>query len=185
MSVTDPFQIEMLNKNYLKEVQTNLEIMNSNKIFLQVKQEPKETVQFYDIPINIDLQKYTYILCKQKGLPYELALAVMKTESEFNPKCIHRNKNGSIDKGIMQINSCHADVCKQLGITDLLNPYQNIKVGVELLSNIYKQYPTVHKMCMVYNMGKCGAVSNWKVGRGTTEYSRKVVKNINIIKLSK
>jgi soluble lytic murein transglycosylase-like protein len=108
-------------------------------------------------------------------------LGVIKTESNFNPKAKNVNKNGSIDLGIMQINSCHEDLCKQLGVSNLYNPYQNIKVGVELLSNLYKKYKNVHYTLIAYNMGEGNLRKNLKVGRGTTIYSRKVTKNINII----
>lgn len=144
-----------------------------------------ETIPIYDVPLDKDLQKYIYKLSKIKNVPYELVLGVIKTESNFNPALSHKNKNGSTDKGLMQINSVHKKWCNELGITDLFDPYQNVKIGVEMLSNIYKEYPNIHKTMMIYNMGISGAKRNWKVGRGTTTYSRKVVNNINIIKSSK
>lgn len=155
-------------------------IINNNIIVKENTNTP-----IYNIPLSEDLQTYIYKLSKEKDIPHELVLGVIKTESNFNPRAKNINKNGSIDRGIMQINSCHEDLCKQLEVTDLYNPYQNVKVGVELLSNIYKQYPNIHKAMMVYNMGLNGAKRNWKVGRGSTTYSRKVVNNINIIISSK
>lgn len=167
----------IVKKKQEKAIVTN----NQNIIVKQNNQTNNENIPQYNVPLSKDLQIYIYKLSKDKKVPYELILGVMKTESDFNPKLSHKNKNGSIDFGIMQINTVHKDLCKQLGITDLFDPYQNTKVGIELLANIYKNYPNVHKATMVYNMGEFGAKRNWKVGRGTTTYSRKVVKNINII----
>ncbi len=169
------------------EEKKEVEVSNISNIIVTEHQQSQELVKelpLYDIPLNIDLQKYIYELCEKKEVPHDLVLAVIKTESNFNPKAKNVNKNGSVDKGIMQINSCHTDLCKSLGVNDLFDPYQNIRVGVELLSNIYKKYPDVHKSLMVYNMGEFGAKRNWKVGRGTTTYSRRVISNINIIKSS-
>jgi soluble lytic murein transglycosylase-like protein len=155
-----------------------------NKINASKKVEQLQIPE-YKIPLSLDLQKYIYKLSKSKGLPYEMTLAVIKTESNFNPKLSHRNGNGTIDKGLFQINSVHKKWCKELGITDLYNPYQNTKIGIELLSSIYKKYPNMHKALMVYNMGEFGAKRNWKTGRGSTNYSRKVINNINIISYCK
>lgn len=170
---------------------------NSIKKQTQIKQKKKYTavnkinvvstteqsqIPKYNVPLSLDLQKYIYKLSVSKGLPYEMTLAVIKTESNFNSKLTHRNSNGTIDKGLFQINSVHKKWCKELGVTDLYNPYQNAKIGIELLSSIYKKYPNMHKALMVYNMGLNGAKRNWKTGRGSTNYSRKVINNINIIK---
>lgn len=168
-------------KQLLKSIQEEKrkEVIN-NKI-IQAQIQVQKEIPLYDIPLNIDIQKYIYKISKEKNIPHELILGVIKTESDFRPNQTHKNKNGSIDIGLMQVNSCHVDICKELGITNLYDPYQNIKIGATLLANIYNSYPNIHKAMMVYNMGLGGARRNWKVGRSSTDYSRKVVNNINII----
>lgn len=80
----------------------------------------------------------------EAGLKYnispDLLWAIAKTESNFNPKAINRNKNGTYDYGVMQINSTWAktlgpDVWKNLG-----NPCQNIHVGAWVLAQCIERH---------------------------------------------
>jgi soluble lytic murein transglycosylase-like protein len=190
--ITSLEQIIIKNDTISKILKENIRLKKQAE-FIQVqkvKQEKlaikkRKIIPLYDIPLSFDLQIYIYKTCKQKGIPYEMTLAVIKTESDFNPKAKNINDNGSVDKGLMQINSIHKKWCKELGITDLLDPYQNIIIGTELLSNLYNKYKDVHKTLIAYNMGENGLKRNLKVGRGSTNYSRKVISNINIIKNSR
>lgn len=182
--------IKILNENIKlkKEAELTKNRLNNSKIkdkILKTKVNEETKIPIYNIPLDIKLQRYIYKLCKEKDIPYEITLAIIKTESDFNPNLIHKNSNGTVDKGLMQINSVHLKWCKELGISDLLDPYQNVDFGTTMLSNIYNKHKSIHKTMMVYNMGTAGAERNWKVGRGSTVYSRKVVNNINIIKYNK
>lgn len=66
---------------------------------------------------------------KSKSWPYETALRVAKSENfwnqthSFNCGRTHVNNNGSIDRGIFQINSVHD---KQISPEDALDCYKNI-----------------------------------------------------------
>lgn len=44
---------------------------------------------------------------RRAQLPETLLLSIAWQESRLNPRAIHRNQNGSVDKGLMQINSIH------------------------------------------------------------------------------
>ena len=57
--------------------------------------------------------------------------AIAKVESDYNPYDTHVNKDGSVDMGIMQINSTWLPELRQYGISrrDLYNPCLNIYVG--------------------------------------------------------
>ena len=48
----------------------------------------------------------------QYGISPQLLWSIAKTESNFNPRAINRNSNGTYDYGLMQINSSWA---KRLG----------------------------------------------------------------------
>jgi len=50
----------------------------------------------------------------QYGISPQLLWSIAKTESNFNPRAINRNSNGTYDYGLMQINSSWA---KRLGKT--------------------------------------------------------------------
>ena len=59
-----------------------------------------------------------------------------------NPKAIGRNKNGSVDYGLMQINSIHLPELKKHGIRrkDLMNSCKNIYVAAWLLRRSMNRY---------------------------------------------
>lgn len=91
----------------------------------------------YDIKLSEDLQKYAYNMCKKYGVPYVVFLGLMRTESNFRANA----KSSTSDYGICQINiSNFAYLKKKLGITDLLDPYQNIQAGAYWLSRYYKSW---------------------------------------------
>jgi soluble lytic murein transglycosylase-like protein len=67
--------------------------------------------------------------------PY-LLYAIAKTESNLNPSAINRNKNGSYDIGLMQINSRWLPSLRRYGIeeTHLWDACVNIQVGAWVLA---------------------------------------------------
>lgn len=70
--------------------------------------------------------------------PY-LLWAIANAESSLDPSAIHRNSNGTVDIGLMQINSIWAE---QLGKTwDRLNdPCTNVMAGAWILSQCFRDY---------------------------------------------
>ena len=59
------------------------------------------------------------------------ARAVCLAESNGNVNSYNVNTNGTVDKGLMQINSCHADL---IGDKDLYDP----KVNMDIAYQIYR-----------------------------------------------
>ena len=55
------------------------------------------------------------------------ALKIMQAESGGNPRAIHKNKNGTIDVGLFQINSIHG-YSKDF----LFNPENNVKIASKI-----------------------------------------------------
>ena len=143
----------------------------------EIMETPKEeSIPEYNIPLDEDIQKYLYDKCKEYNVPYDLALGVIKVESNFNPSLIHKNSNGSRDYGLFQINTInHKWLSEELGITDFLNPYQNIDAGVYMLSQLLKKYNNEHIVLMSYNMGERAAKNLVSRGIDSSRYSRKVI----------
>ena len=73
------------------------------------------------------------------GISPQLLWGIAKTESNFNPRAINRNSNGSYDYGLMQINSTWA---RKLGKTwnELGEPCTNVKVGAWVLAQCIQDY---------------------------------------------
>jgi lysozyme-related protein Hpa2 len=68
--------------------------------------------------------------------------AIAWQESHANASAVHRNANGSIDYGMMQINSVHLPALSRYGISaaDLMNPCASIFVAAWHLRRMIVKY---------------------------------------------
>ena len=72
--------------------------------------------------------EYELLFKKYFGNEWKMAYAVAKAESGLRTEAFHRNKNGSVDRGLMQVNSCHCP--KVNGNCDrLFEAEENIRVA--------------------------------------------------------
>lgn len=80
------------------------------------------------------IQVYTYIVCEQNGVDYEMVFALIEQESRCRWDA--EGDNGT-SIGLMQVSEkWHMQRMEELGAYDLKNPYQNVLVGVNYLSEI-------------------------------------------------
>ena len=83
--------------------------------------------------LSDDLQEYTYYMCQAYYIDFDFVMALMFTESSFRTDVVSKTN----DYGLMQINKMnHEWLSKKLGITDFLDPYQNMKAGCYVLSKL-------------------------------------------------
>lgn len=128
--------------------------------------------QQIDCDLDPELQEFAFNMCKVYDLDYSFIMAIMDTESGYNPKLI----SPTHDYGLMQINSCNHDYLRrELGITDFLDGKQNIIAGCFVVRSLFNEYETPEKVLMAYNMGEGGARSLWSSGIYSTSYVRKVL----------
>lgn len=103
--------------------------------------------------------------------PY-IVIAVMEKESTFNPNAVNYN---STCFGLMQIyRYYHTGRMSRLGVTDLYDPYSNILVGTDLLSELYTKYGTYEMTLMSYNMGESMAVV-WRDSGRVSSYASSII----------
>lgn len=105
-----------------------------------------------DVPLDGDTQAFLRAACEETGIPYELALAVIRQETEF------RNVTGDDGRsvGYMQVQRrWHEDRMARLGVTDLTDPYGNFRVGCDYLAELLGKYP-LEEALTAYNSGKPG-----------------------------
>lgn len=127
---------------------------------------------YYDCPLSHDLQDYIREQCDRKGVPMTLVLALIEVESSFQEDVISRTD----DYGLMQINVInHGWLYEEYGITDFLDPYNNILCGITILSQHYERYGDETKVLMAYNMGAVGAKRRWDIGVYETPYTNKIL----------
>jgi soluble lytic murein transglycosylase-like protein len=102
-----------------------------------------------------------------------LVMAFIDQESDFRADLI----SGTDDYGIMQINACNHDKMREMfGITDFLDPYQNVQCGIYIIgTHLQATEGDVGLALMRYNNGATGARRLWEEGVYSTKYSRSVM----------
>lgn len=126
-----------------------------------------------DVPLNEDLQEFSFYLSSACDMDFTFVMALMKQESNFQSDVVSTTD----DYGLMQINEInHPYLKEQLGISDFLDPYENIKAGVFILRKLFEKYETPEKVLMAYNMGETGASRLWEQGIFETNYTKNVLK---------
>ena len=170
-------------ENQIIEVGTSVSTVSRNSVNRVTAKDLAVDSNFklYNIGLGADYQRYAYNMAKKYGIPYETFIALMYVESGFN----FNSKSATNDYGICQINMCNFSYLKRnIGITDLLNPYDNIKAGAYWLGRYYKSWS---KNCSgellernalnAYNFGDVGYRNYLKAG-GTAyswRYANKVM----------
>lgn len=134
--------------------------------------------RYIDVPVDEELQSYIWSLCCLYDIDdyYEIIYAIMRKESNFDSNAI----SATNDYGLMQINiSNHASLSTKLGITDFLDPYQNVHAGIYMFANALHKYESMSDALMAYNMGGGGASKLWSQGIHSTSYSETVLDYYN------
>ena len=116
-------------------------------------------------------QEFLFYLCAGYNIDFTLAMAVIQQESSFRPDVIAGN-----DYGLMQINTINHDwLTETIGVTDYLDPYQNMRAGCFILRKLFERYQEPELVLMCYNMGETGAGRLWEQGVFSTNYTQKVL----------
>lgn len=130
----------------------------------------------YTLPVNAkevdreQIDKYITEIADEYGICPELIMAIAETESTYNPSA----KNGQC-KGLMQVSEkWHGDRMDKLGVADLYDPYGNILVGVDYLSELADEYEDVGLSLMVYNGGHAYAMRIYEKGE-LSNYANKIL----------
>lgn len=113
------------------------------------------------VPLESEVQEALYAACTETGLRYELALAVVRKETDY------RNVvgDGGESYGYMQVQpKWHAERMERLGVTDLMDPAGNFLVACDYLAELLGQYDLPQALT-AYNSGK----------PGESEYARTVM----------
>ena len=92
---------------------------------------------------------------KQFHISPHLLKAIAKQESNFNPQAVNSNKNGSVDLGLMQINSRWLPELANYSVrsSDLFNACVNIWVGAWILRQKINHFGNNWRAVGAYNAG--------------------------------
>ena len=131
------------------------------------------------VPLSAEVQQYIWTKCKKTTGDfknyYAFILGAIQLESDFKRTAIHHNKNGTTDRGLMQINSCNISSCKRAGLIsctdDLWDIFKNIDCGFHEMDEYVKKFGVTESAYYAYNTGRQNGGSN--------KNSRVVMKNMS------
>ncbi len=109
------------------------------------------------------------------AIPENVLRAIAKQESNFRSDAINRNKDGSTDIGVMQINSSWLGDLAAYGIgeKELREPCTNIKVGAWILSKNTQALGWNWNAIGAYNVG-CKKLSKEECAARRNSYAWKI-----------
>lgn len=114
--------------------------------------EPVEEVTFYDVPLSEELQLHIFTECEKHNISPSIVVAMIEMESSYDMDSIGDNGNSF---GLMQIQpKWHQERVQRLGCTDLLDPYQNITVAIDIIAELKSKNPDLYWVLMAYNGGE-------------------------------
>jgi soluble lytic murein transglycosylase-like protein len=93
---------------------------------------------------------------ERHGIDPLLLLAVAKVESALNPRAMNRNRNGTYDIGLMQINSSHLPRLVKVGVTHkrlIDEPCTSIDTGASILAGFIDRHGYTWNAVGAYNAG--------------------------------
>lgn len=146
----------------------------AEQVFYVVEQEPEAPIYFESVPLDAELKAHIIKTAEAAGIEPALIFAMIDVESDYRADTVG---DGGASLGLMQIQErWHRERMERLGCTDLLDPYQNVTVGVDFLSELIRYYDgDVTKAVIAYNMGQAGAQRNcFNHGIYSTKYSEAV-----------
>lgn len=143
------------------------------------EEDPKPVL--FDVPLSEDLQLHIIHLCEEYHIDPAIILAMIERESRFQSGVIGDNGNSF---GLLQIQArWHGARMDKLGVTDLLDPYQNVAVGIDYLAELLGEYEDLEMALVAYNAGPTGAYNGWfSKGIYSSNYSETVVKTAEKLK---
>lgn len=125
-----------------------------------------------DCAMNDDLQEFVYYLSAGYNIDFTLVMALIQHESSFRSDVV----SSTNDYGLMQINKMnHEYLTETIGVTDFLDPYQNIRAGMFTLRKLFERYQDTDMVLMAYNMGENGAERLWSKGIYETDYTQSIL----------
>ena len=123
--------------------------------------------------LNAILEKVDYY-ARKYGIPKKLFRALVRAESNFNPKAVSK-------KGALGLCQLMPQTAKQLKVKNPFDPDENLNAGAMLLKKLYLKYKSWKLALAAYNAGE-GAVERFKgvpPYKETKTYISKILSSFN------
>lgn len=136
--------------------------------------EVPEEVKTYPVPLDEELQLFIIRECEDYHVDPVIIFSMIEQESSFRAEVIGDHGKSY---GLMQIQPIwHSERMNKLGVTDLLNPYQNVTVGIDFLAELLDSGKGTAWALSAYNGGQAYADDLFENGT-TSEYAVRVLEN--------
>lgn len=113
--------------------------------------ETEPPVILYDVPLDESLQLHIIETAEDNGIDPAIIFAMAYRESTYRPGAIG---DGGNSFGLLQIQPrWHSERMQRLGCPDLLDPFQNVTVGVDYLAELLNRYGDIAAALTAYNRG--------------------------------
>lgn len=121
--------------------------------------QEEEPVVTYPVPLDEELQLFIIGLCEEHHIDPAVVFCMIHQESSFNASMVG---DGGDSFGLMQVQpKWHSERMKKLGCEDLLDPYQNVTVGIDYYAECLDKYDGDNaKALTAYNQGSYKGVVN-------------------------
>lgn len=141
-------------------------------------EETEGSERYYSVPLSEELQKHIFEVCEEYDVDASLVIAMIGRESNYDVDVIGDDGQAF---GLMQVQPrWHSERIDSLGVDDLLDPYQNIIVGVDYLAELFEKGNSVEWTLMAYNGGFDHADRH--VNRGeVSEYVKDVLSTVEVL----
>ena len=146
---------------------------------------PVEQIRYFDVPLAINIQEHIFAEAEAHGIDPAIIVAMAWRESTYRTDAIG---DGGYSHGLLQVQPrFHQERMNRLGCTDMLDPFQNVTVGIDFLAYLIDRYGGNVEMALVaYNMGMGGANKNcFSKGLYSSSYSRSVLAKASELEVKK
>jgi soluble lytic murein transglycosylase-like protein len=124
--------------------------------------EVQPNVSYFDIPLSHEIQDVIFEECDKYAISPSLIIAMIERESRFNPDAIG---DSGRSYGLMQIQKFYyQDTMIKLGGTDLINPVDNVRTGIYIISSLISRDNGIQWALMAYNGGEAYATRHLNNG---------------------
>ena len=109
------------------------------------------SLPYYDVPLDEELQFFIAAECEKHHIDPSVVVAMIDVESKYTVDIMGDGGNAF---GLMQIHPrWHGDRMERLMATNLLDPYQNVLVGIDFLRELSESGKPIEWVLMAYNGG--------------------------------
>lgn len=150
---------------------------------VSVTVEPEETYTYvpfarYPVDLDDDLQFFITTLCEERHIQPSIVFAMIGRESDYDADLVGDNGEAF---GLMQIQPrWHYERMDGLDCHDLLDPYQNVTVGVDYLAELLDYDNGLEWALMAYNGGFSYADELTASGI-VSDYAQEVIEQAEIL----